>query len=129
MTWAATVSEFQGLDAEGKFPEESWKDCSFSVTFDQFGQWDFYCTANMPSLRYKKYTSKTSVMVDYLNPVAEYQLEIGEEIFFDKENFLCLKQGATYKRFKLCNDVYIADPRSQRVLLREEYDEVEIYHE
>lgn len=129
LTWAAAVYEFKGLDAEGKFPEESWRDFSFSVTFDQLGQWDFYCTVNLPSLRYEKYTSKTSVMVDYLVPVAEYSLEEGEEIFFDKENYLCLKQGASYKRFKQYNDMYIADPRSQRVLLKEDYDEIEIYHE
>lgn len=128
MSWGSSVHKFDGLDAEGKFPEESWKDFSFSVTFDQLGQWDFYCIVDLPSLRYKQYTSKTSVMVDYLIPLKEFQLESGEEIFFDKENYLCIKQSNNYKRFKLCNDLYIADPMSQRILLKEEYDKVEIYH-
>lgn len=128
MSWGSSTNKFEGLDAEGKFPEESWKDFSFSVTFNELGQWDFYCIVNMPSLRFEQYTSKTSVMVDYLVPLKEFQLEAGEEIFFDKQNFLCIKQLNSYKRFKLCNDLYIADPVSQRVLLKEQYEKVEIYH-
>lgn len=129
LTWGATAYKFAGKDATGKYPEESWDDFSFGVVFDQVGQWDFYCTANIPSLRGKIFTSKTSVMVESMSPIAEYDLEVGEEIFFDKENLLCIKQGNTYKRFGMYRDLYVADPVSQRVLLKEQYDEIEIYHE
>lgn len=129
LTWAAGLYEFPGKDATNKYPEESWDDFSFPVVFDQAGQWDFYCTAYIPTLKDKVFTSKTSVMAESMTPIKEYSLEAGEEIFFDKENLLCIKQGATYKRFKMYRDLYIADPTSQRVLLKESYDDMEIYHE
>jgi hypothetical protein len=129
LTWGITEYLFLGEDATGKFPEESWKDFSFPVAFNKLGQWDFYCTVYLPALRNSHFTSKTSVMCEYLKPIAEYSAEVGEEIFFDKENLLCIKQSNTYKRFKLIKDIYIADPLSQRVILKESYDEIEIYHE
>ena len=129
LTWGGTVYKFAGKDATGKYPEESWDDFSFGVLFDQVGQWDFYCTANIPSLRGEIFTSRTAVMVESMSPIAQYSLEVGEEIFFDKENLLCIKQGNSYKRFGVYRDLYVADPVSQRVLLKEQYDEIEIYHE
>ena len=29
MSWGSSIHKFDGLDAEGKFPEESWKDFSY----------------------------------------------------------------------------------------------------
>lgn len=129
LSWGVTEYKFLGKDSEGTYVEKSWEDFSFPVTFNQVGQWNFYCTAYMPVIKGQYFTSRTAVMVESMSPIAEYDLEVGEEIFFDKENLLCIKQGNTYKRFGMYRDLYVADPVSQRVLLKEQYDEIEIYHE
>lgn len=129
LLWGPTLYKFPGKDATNKQPQESWSDFSFEVNFNEIGQWDFYCTASLPALKDKEFTSVTSVMVEHLIPVREHVAEAGEEIFFDKENLLCIKQGNSYKRFQEYRDLYIADPTSQRIILKEIYDEVEAYHE
>lgn len=134
LTWDAPYNYFSGniLPTEGGFPENSWEDFKFYTEFDQLGQWDFYCEAKMLGLETVQVTSKTAVMCESLQAVKSWDLLLedieAEDIFFDKENYLCISAGSSYQRYSLNSDVFMSDYRNQRLLLREQYDSVEVEH-
>ena len=135
LSWNSTYNYFSGniLPPEGGLPENTWEDFRFYSQFDQLGQWDFYCEAKFLGLESIQAISKTAVMCESLQAVKSYDVlpdgESGEDIFFDKENYLCISSGDTYKRYHLSSDVFITDVEQQRLLIRERYDSVEVQHE
>tara|TARA_B100000131_G_scaffold321606_1_gene372793 strand:- start:2782 stop:4413 length:1632 start_codon:yes stop_codon:yes gene_type:complete len=128
MTWAAAYASFPGTMLPGKPPEESWEDFRFYNTFDQLGQWDFYCEATFLGLDKVAMVSKTGVMCESLKAVKDFDsgLDTADGIFFDKENYLCISVGKSYYRYSLNKDIYLADFNQQKLLFRELYDDVEI---
>ena len=129
LTWATTYAFFSGDIIAGKLPEHSWEDFRFYNTFDQLGQWDFYCEATFLGLEKIAMTSKTGVMCERLQAVKDFNTGLSttaDGIFFDKENYLCVSVGTTYHKYSLQKDIYLADFDKQRLLFRELYDNIEI---
>jgi hypothetical protein len=135
LSWSAPYHYFSGniLPPEGGFPENTWEDFKFYTEFDQLGQWNFYCETKMLGLETVQVTSRTAVMCESLQAVKSYDVLPeaieGEDIFFDKENFLCISAGDSYHRYDLKSDVFISDFNKQKLLLKEHYDSVEVQHE
>ena len=125
-SWASTVYEWQG-DAMGKLPEDSWNDISFASTFDELGQWDFYCEHDLVDVGGTG-ISHTGVFCDYLTAIADLATGITtpEGIFFSDEGKLCVVDGAQYTSFDIVGDVYFADIEMSEVVTREIYEEVEV---
>jgi hypothetical protein len=129
MTWATTYDSFSGDIVKGALPENSWTDFRFYNTFDQLGQWDFYCETTMLGIKEVSVFTKTGVMCERATSVKEFDSGLGTEgdgIFFDKENYLCISVGKVYYRFLLRKDAYLADVNQQKLIFRERYDEVDI---
>tara|TARA_B100000427_G_C15495136_1_gene589470 strand:- start:118 stop:1749 length:1632 start_codon:yes stop_codon:yes gene_type:complete len=129
MTWAAAYDYFSGNIIKGALPENSWEDFRFYTTFDQLGQWDFYCETTMLGIKEVSVISKTGVMCERATSVIDFDSGLGDNvdgIFFDKENYLCISVGSKYHKFALNKDVYLADVTQQKLIFRERYDEVDI---
>jgi hypothetical protein len=130
LTWSTTASHFAGDIIKGRLPEDSWEDFRFYNTFDQVGQWDFYCDVTLLGFAAATYTSVTSVYCEKLQSIKDFALDhTGNGIFFDKEDYLCVSSTNSYYRYKLNSDIYIADFENQRLIFREGYDSIEVNYE
>lgn len=123
-TWAGV--EYRHFYEPGaSAPEESWRDLTFDSTYDQLGQWEYYTTTATAE---EITTSYTAVMVDSL--VALTSLDIGvpgaDSISFSSEDYLQVSVGTTVSVMALHSDGYLADAVRQRLVLREEYDSVDV---
>jgi hypothetical protein len=127
-TWAAGVFEFLGgLPVGGdNLPEKSWQDIRFTNIFDDYGQWEFYCTARIANGETS--VSYTSVMVDKMDPVAAITTGIAgaTSCYQSEAGQLAITDATTVYRFDIHSDVYIASEAQQQLVFREEYDSVEV---
>ena len=124
-TWAAGVVKHSGSGTENVLPEESWADFGFDSLFDEYGQWEFYCitrTIGGSSVTYM------GVMVDKLTAVAELATGVAMPtgMYFSENGQLCVTDAANVYRFEEHGHFYFASGAGQRLLLREEYTNVEV---
>lgn len=128
-TWATALYEWQG-DAMGKLPENSWNDITFSCTFDELGQWNFYCEHDLVAVGGTA-VSHTAVVCDYLVALKDIATEISspDGIFFSDKGELCVVEGNTYTPFIVASDVYFADETNNEIIVRETYSEIEVQYE
>lgn len=134
-TWSASSHSFEGHFDKVSLPEDSWDTLRFTSDIDKLGEWHFYCDATilLGGGAEVTETSHTGVMCGSNQALKSYSLGISspEKVFFSKENWLTVINGivgtsGTANYYRLHNDTYIADVRSNRLLLREEYTEVDI---
>lgn len=133
-TWSSSVHYFQGDLENSKTPEESWNDIRFKTTATAIGEWHFYCEAHLLAPgKDRVFTSHTGFMCGHNKALKKYTLGLSgaQKIFFSKEGYLSIASNVvansgTCTYYKLANDKYFADVINNRILLKEDYAEVEV---
>ena len=134
-TWSASEYSFPGNSEEGLAPEDTHDTIRFFNTMDKLGEWHFYCDATLgvPGSQNVTETSRTAILCSSNTAEKSYSLGVTgvSKIYFSKENYLTVvtdltSSSAVERYYRLYNDVYMPDINRQRLLLREEYEEVDI---
>ena len=132
-TWSATPYSFPGNPNAKGLIENTFQDITFTNEFDEFGQWEFYCTCTSV---HDVTISYTGVMVDVVEALASLSTGItdGVALNYSDDNFLTITKDVpgpdgeanTIYKFREYSDVYLADEENQTLYLREEYASVEV---
>jgi len=124
-TWGATTY-LHSKNPLASTPEGSWQDFSFETEYDQLGQWEYYVTTLIASGEVT--TGYTGVIVDSVSALSDIETSVSNAttLSFSKEEYWQVGDGSDVYRFKEHRDLYIGDSLNQRLLLREEYDSVEV---
>lgn len=128
LTWAAGVYEFSGNDPENALPEETWTNLTFQNIFDEYGEWEFYCTTRTNA---GNSTMVTKVMVDKLTAAASYGIFLlsSYALYFNADGQLCVMTNPlnySVSKYDLHSHVYLANGASQQLFFREDYTSVEV---
>lgn len=123
-TWGAGTYSFTG--ASSVLPEGSWNDLRMATTYDQLGQWDYYCTVTT-SLG-DTTISHTAVQCGTLTALVSIDTGVVSPtgLWFSHDGKVCVSNATQLKKFSEHRDTYYADPENQKLYLREEYDTVEV---
>ena len=126
-SWASGVYKWKG-NALDSLPETSWNDITFSSTFDELGQWDFYCEHDL--FKVSGAVSHIGILCDHLTAIKDLITGISspDGIFFSDDGELCVVKGSQYASYDLVADIYFADVDMNEIIVRETYDEVEIQY-
>lgn len=134
-TWDPAEHKFPGRYEQASLPEDSHDTLRFSSEIDALGEWHFYCDATVfanASVALTE-TSRIGVMCGYNDALATYETGLTNvaKIYFSKENWLTVvtdlsSTAATENYFTLHRDVYMADTFNNRILVREDYEELEV---
>lgn len=139
-TWSATEYIFEGNSDSVNvlLPEDTHDTIRFVVIADKLGEWNFYCDATVAVAGSSNVTETSKVGVLCSSNLAEKTYSLGltnvSKIYFSKENYLTVvtdlsSSSGKENYFSLHRDVYMADVPNQRLLLREDYEEVEVSYE
>ena len=127
LTWAGASYYFPN-SGDTVLPENSWTDKTFSVLFDQLGQWELYLEVSFIGLQGEVFTSQTSIMCEFTT--AEVSIDTGivnpVGMYFSHDGSLCITTAAGIYPVTFHSDVYYADTDRQRIFMKEQYDEVEV---
>jgi hypothetical protein len=131
-TWSVSNYSFPGdPNAKGLF-ENTFKDITFDNEFDEYGQWEFYCTTNTV---HDTTVSYTGVMVDSLTALTTLSTGLDEvvSINYSHDNYLVvavepliINDPYTLYKYKEYSDVFLADEENQSLFFREEYANIEV---
>lgn len=123
-TWGGSVYDFSG-ELLASDAVSSWQDFDFENEYDQEGQWDFYITTSSAG---REYTYHTAVLVDKL--VALKTIATGivntQGMFFSHNGNLVVYNNSDFYYLERHSDVYFADPNTQQLVFKTDYDSVEI---
>jgi len=125
-TWSASLYEWDtSVHADLRDPSKTWRDMGFNSEFTETGQWEFYCTV---TTRFDKTTSYTGVMVDVLQAERTYETGVSSPIciFFDHRNDLVLGSNSSFEVFEERCDLYLPDYESHELIVRDEFEELEV---
>ena len=136
-TWSSTEYAFPGNKDETieLLPEDTHDTIRFITTIDKLGEWNFYCDATIGVRGSSNITETSKAGILCSSNTAEKSYSLGlsnvSKIYFSHDNRLTVvtdltNSSAVENYFNLYNDVYMADIRNQRLLLREDYEEVEV---
>ena len=126
-SWGAASCYFANT-GELTLPEDSWKDKTFTSTFDQLGQWDLYLEVNFIGMGGTTYTSHTAIVCESLIAGVSLETSISSPtgLFFSHTGELCVCETNSYTPITLHSDYWYADVDTQRMFLKEQYDSVEV---
>jgi hypothetical protein len=124
-TWALAQAYIAAPNPSARLPEGSWSDIRFSTEYDQLGQWEYTLTtvSNVDTTVYvtavqaSSMTADVSLATGVVSPTA---------VGFSKEGYLGVTQGSEVKYFEEFVDGWTADTRTDRILMRSNYDSVEV---
>lgn len=125
ITWGASIAYIVASDTDAELPENSWQDFSFTTAYDQLGQWEYTltCYSSIDTT-----IATTAVLVGSL--IAERSIETAisnpEAICIDKNDYVSISANNNIYSFQELYDVWIADVISNQVIMRTEYDSVEV---
>lgn len=126
-SWSTTAYQFSGSPNESHLPEDSWQDFGFKVTFNEVGQWDFFCDVTLSTVE-GTYTSQTSVMVDQLISLVDLSSGVtgADGLWFTADGRLVVSTSNSINYFDLRSDIYFPDPSRQRLILLHDYSSVDV---
>lgn len=137
-TWDVTLYTFVGIvpeDGTIPLPENTYDTLRFYSNLNKLGEWHFYCDATLwlgggPPVTE---TTRTGILCSSNKAEKSYStnLENVDKIYFSKSNYLTIVSNlefslATENYYKLYNDAYMVDHANNRILVREDYEEVEV---
>lgn len=124
-TWAAGQYAIPAPNPNAVFPEGSWSDIRFSTEYDQLGQWEYALTLTTPS---DTTVYVTAVMVDSLTAESSIATGVSSPVGlgFSKEGYIAVADASEVHYFQEVVDGWIADTQTQRVLMRADYDQIEV---
>lgn len=124
LSWGLIVYSFSG-ELKATVASNSWNDLSFSVEYDQLGQWDFFIKVEAEG---ESTVAHTAVMVD--STVAEISIDSEIDsptgLFFSREGCLTICDSVNFYKFTEHRDSYFADAERQQLIFRETYTSVEV---
>ncbi len=125
-TWGAGVNTFPGEINENVLPEQTWQDKTFSATFDEYGQWEFYCTTLL--VDNTTAVDHIGVMVDRLVAVASIDTTVSTPtaIHFTHKGEIAVADATQLNVIQVHRDSYLKDGRNQALYVRELYDTVTV---
>lgn len=124
-TWGAGTYSFdQSSKADGS-AADSWSDIGFDATLDELGQWEFYSVVDT---RFDQTVSYTGVMVDGLQALRSFETDIADPIaiYFDHGCNLVLGEALEFHVLGERINKYLPDYQNHELLLRDEFDSVEV---
>lgn len=124
-SWGAVTYSHRGT-LNRTNAESSWTDFRFSTTYDEIGQWEYYCIATTED---GVDTSGCAVLVDSLIAMSSLDSGLSEVvgIGFSRENYLELITNDGIVLFSIARDAYIIDTNLQRLIFVEsDYSSVEV---
>lgn len=108
--------------------ELSWRDFGYKINCDEIGQWDLY--TKVKYVDGNEFLHKTSFMCEYLIPLNTFEVEDKSRgIFLNESNNLCVRAIGKIVEYQQKYDCYLADVSSNRIILRDNYKEVEVTYE
>lgn len=124
--WVGSSFDFFG-DNTARRPEESWTDFKFTNTFDELGQWNFYCEVELQGVT-DIYISHTAVYVESNTSKKDIPgpLPGAEDMFFDKDGLLALTLPGSYTKYDPAPDTYFVDTDYQTLYFRRPYSNVTV---
>lgn len=124
-TWSAGAAWIAAPNPNAERPEHTWSDFRFSTTYNQLGQWEYSCTT-VSARDTTVYT--TAVMASYLQALRTIDTNVGSPtgLSFSKEGYVAITDGSDVHWFEEAFDVWLADVRLGQVLMRSQYDQVEV---
>jgi len=124
-TWGAASAEILANNVGARLPEDSWQDFRFSTEYDQIGQWEYVI-----SLTTGRDVTKFVTAVQAGSIQAEASLSTGvvspDGLGFSKEGYLGVSDGSEVNYYEEFVDGWIADTRTNKILMRSSYDQVEV---
>lgn len=125
-SWDSAPYSFPGDPLAG-LPEDTWQDLQFDLTLTETGQWEIYTETR---LRGSTEVYRGGLLLQCEAWTAECSLETDVEgpqgLFVTRDGLLAVKRDSGYVPMRLKRDVYLSDPRGQRLMVHEGYDGVEV---
>lgn len=122
--WQSSASSIPGKE-QAKTVADSAPHIKFETTYDQTGQWEYWCTVRT---EFDTTTYYTSVMVPEMR--AEVSIASGVAsptgCYFSHNGRFAILDGTTARYYDADADLYIADFNGNRLILRSEYTSVEV---
>ena len=104
-----------------------WTDFNYNLTIDEIGQWELYTTVYY--INNSSNTHKTSIMCEYLESevIIDTGLNDVTGIFLSEDNLIgIVKNGNSINYYQENLDCFIADVINQRLICKDQYDEVDV---
>ena len=124
-TWGLGSAWILAPNTNASSPEFSWQDFRFATEYDQLGQWHFSCITKTPNT---STTSTTAVLVGSMSAERTLATEVGSPtgLAFSQDGYVAVCSSTDVYWFQEVADVWLADVRLGQVLLRAQYDQVEV---
>jgi hypothetical protein len=125
-TWSASSAWIVAPNAGAKVsPEKTWSDFRFATTYNQVGQWEYSCTTVTSR---DTTTATTAVLASYMEAERSLDTEVvdPEGLMFSQEGYVAVCDATDVHWFSEASDTWLADVRLGQVLLRSQYDQVEV---
>jgi len=124
-TWGAAQAYIAAANPSAALPESSWQDFRFATEYNQLGQWEYTLTTvstvdttvYVTAVLVGSMTADVSLSTAVVSPTA---------VGFSKEGYLGVTQGSEVKYFEEFVDGWTADTRTDRILMRSNYDSLEV---
>lgn len=109
-------------------PVFNWNDFSFKINCDEIGQWNLYTYAYYDN---QTYTHKTSFICEFLKPEKTIKTGLSNPkgLFLSEGNKVVVKTDSKFIYYQENFDSYMADIINNRLLFRDEYDEIEVIYD
>jgi len=124
-TWGVGTYAFTGDNSRSVIPEETWVDMSFTNTYSEFGQWEFYIET---TTTHDITVYRTAVMIDVMDAVKSINTGIGTPvgIAFLKENLVSILTPTNVQYFTEDLDGWVADTARGQIILRSNFDSITV---
>ena len=122
LSWDVTLYKHRPSLSSNQF---NWQEITFETEYDEFGQWEYWTTCQTEK---DSTVSYTAVMVDKLTALVslDTELEDQDSISFGRADELQVGDGMLLTRFSLHKDGFLAQEERNQIILREEYETVEV---
>lgn len=124
-SWAGAQAFIASKTPDERMPEDTWQDFRFQTKYDELGQWEYALTTHT----FQDVTVfVTSVMVSKLTALSSLDTGVAstQSLAFSKEDYIAVTDGSRVYWFSEASDTWLADVRLGQVLMRSQYDQVEV---
>jgi hypothetical protein len=121
-TWDVTLYKHRNLNTQNQL---NWQEITFETTYDEMGQWEYWTTCQTEN---DSTISYSAVVVGSLEALVSLETGVtnATSISFGRRDELQIGNGTHVYRFTLHKDAYLAQEDRNHLVLREEYDSVEV---
>lgn len=105
--------------------QNNWQELTFETEYDELGQWEYWTTCQTDN---DSTVSYSAVVVGELQALVSLDTAVAgaNSISFGRRDELQIGNGTNVYRFTMHKDGYLAQEDRNQIVLREEYDAVEV---